>query len=397
MMLINTENVNFLIRGALLLLVVLICYYLIHIGNRYVNTHHKIVFDRKKVLAVALTLAIIVLIVYLFSKYAILGRMIMVLIISGVVAYILNPAVDFFERKKIKRIWAILLVYLIILGVLFLIGLSVAPKIIEEVKNFFLYLPKNVTSFLNSVWIWSEKFLKTNPGLQDYVSKVNEALKEAVYKLQANLVSIGGNLTDYAKNALSHLLNVILIPVVAFYYLKDKEKIKASLIKKIPEGQRESWLQLGCQIDASMGQFIQGRLLMAVFVGVATAIVLWILGVNYAVVIGAITCIADIIPYIGPLLGFLPAVIIAFIQQPMKALWVGIAFVLIQWVENNLVGPKLLGDSTGLHPLTVLLCLIIGGGMFGVLGMIFSVPVVAIVKIFRDRFFPVVKGYFSEK
>ncbi|ERJ82988.1 hypothetical protein HMPREF1987_01214 [Peptostreptococcaceae bacterium oral taxon 113 str. W5053] len=397
MMLINTENVNFLIRGALLLLVVLICYYLIHIGNRYVNTHHKIVFDRKKVLAVALTLAIIVLIVYLFSKYAILGRMIMVLIISGVVAYILNPAVDFFERKKIKRIWAILLVYLIILGVLFLIGLSVAPKIIEEVKNFFLYLPKNVTSFLNSVWIWSEKFLKTNPGLQDYVSKVNEALKEAVYKLQANLVSIGGNLTDYAKNALSHLLNVILIPVVAFYYLKDKEKIKASLIKKIPEGQRESWLQLGCQIDASMGQFIQGRLLMAVFVGVATAIVLWILGVNYAVVIGAITCIADIIPYIGPLLGFLPAVIIAFIQQPMKALWVGIAFVLIQWVENNLVGPKLLGDSTGLHPLTVLLCLIIGGGMFGVLGMIFSVPVVAIVKIFWDRFFPVVKGYFSEK
>lgn len=396
-MLINTENVNFLIRGALLLLVVLICYYLIHIGNRYVNTHHKIVFDRKKVLAVALTLAIIVLIVYLFSKYAILGRMIMVLIISGVVAYILNPAVDFFERKKIKRIWAILLVYLIILGVLFLIGLSVAPKIIEEVKNFFLYLPKNVTSFLNSVWIWSEKFLKTNPGLQDYVSKVNEALKEAVYKLQANLVSIGGNLTDYAKNALSHLLNVILIPVVAFYYLKDKEKIKASLIKKIPEGQRESWLQLGCQIDASMRQFIQGRLLMAVFVGVATAIVLWILGVNYAVVIGAITCIADIIPYIGPLLGFLPAVIIAFIQQPMKALWVGIAFVLIQWVENNLVGPKLLGDSTGLHPLTVLLCLIIGGGMFGVLGMIFSVPVVAIVKIFWDRFFPVVKGYFSEK
>lgn len=396
-MLINTENVNFLIRGALLLLVVLICYYLIHIGNRYVNTHHKIVFDRKKVLAVALTLAIIVLIVYLFSKYAILGRMIMVLIISGVVAYILNPAVDFFERKKIKRIWAILLVYLIILGVLFLIGLSVAPKIIEEVKNFFLYLPKNVTSFLNSVWIWSEKFLKTNPGLQDYVSKVNEALKEAVYKLQANLVSIGGNLTDYAKNALSHLLNVILIPVVAFYYLKDKEKIKASLIKKIPEGQRESWLQLGCQIDASMGQFIQGRLLMAVFVGVATAIVLWILGVNYAVVIGAITCIADIIPYIGPLLGFLPAVIIAFIQQPMKALWVGIAFVLIQWVENNLVGPKLLGDSTGLHPLIVLLCLIIGGGMFGVLGMIFSVPVVAIVKIFWDRFFPVVKGYFSEK
>ena len=136
---------------------------------------------------------------------------------------------------------------------------------------------------------------------------------------------------------------------------------------------------------------------MAVFVGVATAIVLWILGVNYAVVIGAITCIADIIPYIGPLLGFLPAIIVAFIQQPMKALWVGIAFVLIQWVENNLVGPKLLGDSTGLHPLTVLLCLIIGGGMFGVLGMIFSVPIVAILKIFWDRFFPMVKGYFSEK
>ena len=94
-----------------------------------------------------------------------------------------------------------------------------------------------------------------------------------------------------------------------------------------------------------------------------------------------ITGIADIIPYFGPFLGFLPAVFFALLNSPIKAFWVAVLFIGIQWIENNVLAPKIIGESTGIHPITILLALIIGGGMFGVMGMIFSIPLVAVAKI----------------
>ena len=113
---------------------------------------------------------------------------------------------------------------------------------------------------------------------------------------------------------------------------------------------------------------------------------LLIVGVDFAVIIGLITCVADIIPYIGPFLGFAPAVLFALIESPIKAVWVGIIFLAIQWAENNIIAPKLLGDKVGLNPLVILLSIIIGGGMFGVLGMILGVPVVSIMMILIEFF-----------
>ena len=107
---------------------------------------------------------------------------------------------------------------------------------------------------------------------------------------------------------------------------------------------------------------------------------------DFAIIIGLITGIADIIPYIGPFLGFLPAVFFAFLHSPSRALWVAIFFLGIQWVENNVLAPKIIGESTGIHPITVLLALVLGGGIFGIWGMILSIPLIAIVKILYNHF-----------
>jgi predicted PurR-regulated permease PerM len=110
------------------------------------------------------------------------------------------------------------------------------------------------------------------------------------------------------------------------------------------------------------------------------------MGIEFAIVIGFITGLADIIPYIGPFLGFVPAVIFAFIAGPIKAVWVAVFFILIQWGENNILGPKILGKSTGMHPLTVLLSIIVGGTIFGVMGMLLSVPFVSVIIILYKYF-----------
>ena len=149
----------------------------------------------------------------------------------------------------------------------------------------------------------------------------------------------------------------------------------------IPSKNRKEIIGLLNEIDTSLNLFVRGRLMLALYVGVATTILLLVLKVEFAVVIGFITGIADIVPYIGPFLGFLPAVFFAFLSSPSKAIWVSIIFLLIQWVENNVLAPKVIGDSTGIHPMTILLALVLGGGMFGVVGMIFSVPFIAVSKI----------------
>ena len=125
---------------------------------------------------------------------------------------------------------------------------------------------------------------------------------------------------------------------------------------------------------------------MAIFVGFATMVYLLVLRVDFAIVIGLITCVADIIPYIGPFLGFLPAVLFAFMDAPIKALWVAILFLLLQWAENNIIAPKLLSDKTGLNPMLILISIIIGGGVFGVFGMILSVPFASILVILIEFF-----------
>jgi hypothetical protein len=166
-----------------------------------------------------------------------------------------------------------------------------------------------------------------------------------------------------------------------------------AISKSVPDKYENFFVKVWKEIDQSLSMFVRGRIIMAIFVGVATMIYLMAFRIEFSFVIGVITCVADIIPYIGPFLGFIPAVLIALFKGPLTAFWVAALFCFVQWLENNIIGPKILGDSTGMHPLIVLILLIIGGGMFGVLGMIFSVPVAAVIKIIYDNTKPYVKKY----
>ena len=184
----------------------------------------------------------------------------------------------------------------------------------------------------------------------------------------------------------SKLISLILTPILTLYFLADKEYFIKKIKKLIPSKHKEKSLELFKRIDISLSKFVRGKIILAIFVGVAITISLLILGVDFAVFIGIITALADVVPYIGPFLGFVPAVFFAFLSSPTKAIWVSILFVLIQWIENNILAPKIIGDTTGIHPVLILLSIIVGGGVFGVLGMILAVPAVSISIILFDFF-----------
>jgi predicted PurR-regulated permease PerM len=368
------------------LLLALVIYYLINIGNRFVPSKKVIRYNTRLILWVIITLFGIYFVALIFRRYTLVADTFYTIIISMILAYFLNPLVNFFERKGFRRIFATMAVYLLILAVIFILSVSVLPRTGQEIKR----LVTNFPDYVNTVSLWITNIYS---GYSDNLIEMPELLKSIEDVISQNLERIQSGIANGIERFVlgmiglfTRIISWILTPILTFYFLVDKEHFIDKFRRVIPKKHKEEILELLREIDTAMSQFIRGRLLMAVMVGIATTIFLFLMGIEFAIVIGFITGLADIVPYIGPFLGFLPAVIFAFISSPIKAVWVGVFFILIQWMENNILGPKVLGKTTGMHPLTILLAIIVGGTIFGVMGMILSVPAVSVSIILFNYF-----------
>ncbi|MDK7722303.1 AI-2E family transporter [Peptoniphilus lacrimalis] len=399
-----------------ILLLSLMIYYLINIGNRFIEGDKRIKIDLKLIIKIFIAIVILYLVTIIFEKYTILGYTLWSLIIGIIFAYVIDPIVNFLERKGIKRPFGVIIVYITTLIVFAILLVTVIPKTITEITNLLASLPPMIDSMSRGLTKFFYKlaedyninlppsFLNMLSGTTDGVSKSAKLVTNSQDPLTNMFNSFSNAITNILdnvqKSALDSLrsvvvklyglvtstLKIVLVLIFSFYFSIGKEKYLKSFKKSIPNKYRDDVNYLAVRINTSLQQFIRGRLLLALFVGFLTMIYLLILRVDFAIVIGMITCIADIIPYIGPFLGFVPAVLFAFMDAPLKALWVSILFIIIQWAENNILAPKLIGDSTGLNPLAVLISIIIGGGIFGIWGMVVSVPLVSIILILLDFF-----------
>lgn len=378
---------NVLIKFLMLLisiLVTIIIYYLIQIGNKHVDEGREIPFNRRIVLPLMISILFIYLLYIFIRKYDVLSDIIFTILISLIFSYLLNPLVNYFEKHNIKRSWGVFIIYGIIVGIILIFSFLVIPKTVKELKRLLSVLPiyfEHISYILNELYI---KYYINIDNIPSIFNGIEEILIDSINNIQNVIMTSISKFVEGIVSTFSKIISLILIPILTFYFIKDNEYFKNKFYLTIPKKHRKKIEDLFCQIDVVLSQFVRGRLLLAIYVGVATTILLLVLKVDFAIIIGIITGIADIIPYFGPFLGFLPAVFFALLDSPIKALWVGILFIGIQWIENNVLAPKIIGESTGIHPITILLALIIGGGMFGVMGMIFSIPIIAVSKILFD-------------
>lgn len=389
-----------LINVILILTVAMIAlgiYYLINIGNTKVSLRNRLKLEQSYIKRVVVVVIFILMVLFLFTKHEILLNTIITMIISIVIAYLINPLVKKLENKGIKRAYAILLVYFAVILVFALIFVLIIPKLSVQLKRLIYSLPSFFELLINSVSKFVNENFQGNDTVTKLVGSARKALTDSMLSIQGKLLDTVMNFGKQVTSIAGVVVRLVLIPIFAFYFLMDKEKYTNGIKKIIPEKNREKTLELFHDIDIVNSQFIRGRIIMAVAVGVLTAIFLFTMRIEYALIVGIITCIADIIPYIGPMLGFIPAVLIAFFDSPIKAVIVAVVFVLIQWLENNIMAPKILGNTIGLNPMVILLCLIIGAGMFGVAGMIFAVPLFATFKVIVKHYKDDIKDFFINK
>lgn len=376
-------QISILNRGLFFLMfffMFLFIYYFVHICNRFVDEDKQIRISRKRAFQILFVILVIYVIYSLIQKYEIISNILFTVIISLIFSYLLNPIINYLERHNISRGLGIILLYIVVFGIIIAISISFIPRLGNELKEVLMVLPSyfsTITDFFKDLY---DKYYNLE-NIAPIIENVEGLIFDNINRLQEVLLTSMTKLLTGVGSLLNRMISLVLIPILTFYFLKDKDKLINQVFLIIPKNKRSEIKELLTQIDKSLSQFVRGRLILAIYVGVATTVVLLILDINFAIVIGLLTGIADIIPYFGPFLGFVPAVLFAFLDSATKGIWVAVIFILIQWVENNVLGPKIIGDTTGLHPITVLLSLIIAGNIYGVLGMVFVIPVVSILKI----------------
>lgn len=377
----NFKNISLNLQMLIGLFILISIYYIINIGNKYVEENKKIKVDSRKLFKLFVFFLLIFLFYSLIRKYKFLSEIINILVLSLILAYLLNPIVDFLKKKNIPGLWSVILVYIIIFLVIFIFSFVLFPKIIRELKNIGSILPDYLNKIYEYVDRVQNKYYSNFKNLPPQFDGIRDIFEENINSLESIVIKWIEKFADVTTNMFSKIFTLILVPIISFYFLKDKEFFKKKIYLTIPKTHRSEVVKLFKEIDKSISQFVRGRIIVGAFVGITTTIALFILNIDFAFSIGMLAGIADIIPYFGPVIGIIPAVFFALLKRPLKALWVIIIFTIIQQTENNIITPKVVGESVGIHPVTVILSLILGGGFFGILGMILAIPVVAVVKI----------------
>lgn len=335
-----------------------------------------------------LVILLILLILLLFTKVSYLFEPVwqflaivgLPIILAGILYYLMNPTVDYLERKGIKRIYSIFGLFILVVGLIVWGVVVIIPKIQEQSMSFADNLPGYLTIIEN----------KVNEILSDPIfSQVQEQIEASNEKLISSLTDIVQNLSRSTIQNLGSffgavatiVLAVITMPFILFYLLKDGRKLAPYFVKFLPTKMRQPSLVVLKEMNDQVSSYIRGQLTVAFAVAVMFMIGFSIIGLDYAITLGIAAGFLNLIPYLGSFMAMIPAVFLGIVGGPVLLIQVLIVFVIEQTIEGRLISPLVLGNELSIHPVTILLVLLTSGKLFGLVGVILGIPVYAAAKV----------------
>jgi len=299
-------------------------------------------------------------------------------LIAGFLYYVLNPVVSLLtERFHFKRILAIALVFILLIVALVLIVVSVIPNLVNQIAQ----LATNIPSFVSDVESWlynisQIEWLKKVDVMEE-LDKFNLSYGSILQNFLSGLSSSLGSIISTIANA---AMIVITAPFILFYMLKDGHKFVPNVEKVLSQKRSSQVSDLMGQLNKTLSNYISGQAIECLFVGTFTFLGYWLIGVDYAFLFGVIAGLANLIPYLGPYIGLLPAVLVTIFNDPFKALLCCIVVLVVQQLDGNIIYPNVIGKSLAIHPLTIIIVLLVAGNLAGLLGIFLGVPFYAICR-----------------
>jgi len=326
-----------------------------------------------------------VLALWVIAKAA--GKVLVIFIVAALIALILNPAVAFIQRRRVPRGLAVLAVYIAFFLMLTGIGLLLANPISNQVEAFSHSLPHLIKQ-ANKTLAELQSTLDRD-GLHVHFIKQGETaletLKDELAKASSTIVSHAGGVLSEAVSA---GFDVVLTFVLSVYMLVYGQRIGALIRRYMPDGDGTPADDYPTLVQNAVARYVGGQLLFSLVMGATTGLALYITGVvgifpdgrHYAVVFAVIYGIAELIPYVGPIIGALPAVLVALFTNPVSALWVTLVFVGLQQLEGHLVAPQIFGHTLRINPLLVIFALLLGLQVHGIIGALIALPILAVLR-----------------
>ncbi|WP_243123308.1 AI-2E family transporter [Thermaerobacter sp. FW80] len=297
-------------------------------------------------------------------------------VLALVLTYLLAPAVDFLEAYGLRRTSAILLLYLLITLATAVAVVYLIPGFLDELNRLGRQLPDYARQLRALV-----EGVRQDAARATLPATVRQALLAQIDRGEAWVTARLEGWTEGLVQGLLGAAPLLLAPVLAFYLLADLPRLRGWAQERLGRGRRRRWLELLRAVDHVIGGFIRGQLLVAGFVGLMVAVAAALFGLRFAAVLGVLAALADLIPYFGPIVGALPVLAMAALESPATVIRVAVALVVIQWVENSLLAPRILGRRVGVHPVVVIAALLVAGHHFGLPGLLFAVPVAGLVHV----------------
>ncbi|MGM7724699.1 AI-2E family transporter [uncultured Metabacillus sp.] len=329
---------------------------------------------------------------FIFTPLEVLFKTVLLpIMMATVLYYLLNPVVNYLEKLKVKRVFSILLLYLLIIGLISILIVSVIPFLREQIMS----LVQSFPEYTRDV----EELIKTVVGSQF----VNEAQKT----LNINVPDFANNISNQVSKLLNNtwsgigvfvgavkdfLLALIIMPFILFYLLKDGKRLPSYILSLLPVPLRSQTFDVMKEINTSISLYIRGQIIVSFCIGLLLFVGFLIIGLDYASLLALIAAFTSIVPYLGPAIAITPALIIAIVTSPIMLLKLIIVWTIVQLVEGKFISPQIMGRNLHIHPITIIFVILTAGNLFGILGIILAVPGYAVLKVIITHLFEWLKA-----
>ena len=358
---------------------------------------NEVIFISKKILKIIYFLAIVLGIyvgIKIFQELNLKQIVFIVLdtisplFIGIFIAWLFDPIVKFLSRKRIRRGFGTVFVYLIFVSIVFLIIGTIIPVLSEQINE----LIKSLPSIFDTVKGWLTNIFDSlgdidGVDIDDISDKTFGMIEQFGYDITANLPEM---LMNFGKSLFSGIGTLCVGLIIGFYLLLNFDNANDLIISLFPKTMQKDTRELFNEVNTTFRKFIEGALLDSSLIFVVTSIAFLIIGLRAPLLFGLFCGITNVIPYVGPYIGGIPAVIVGFSEGPIIGLLTLISIGLIQFLEGNLLQPLIMSKSTKLHPVTIILGLLVFGHFFGIIGMAISTPVIgalkAIFQFFNEKY-----------
>jgi predicted PurR-regulated permease PerM len=304
-------------------------------------------------------------------------HLLMTLVIAAVIAYILSSAISALERLRIKR--SVAVIQLFVVGAVFVVSadLIFIPDLKQEIMNAYARLPEFSRQIEGALLSSTQNSVQTSPAIESGVRKLVERAFGPSGFLERTL-----NVSEILMQATPFIMGLILVPFFVFFLLKDWPRMLKRVMEWIPPSYVETTVSVIAEVNILVGKYLRGLAADCFFVGVLASLGLWLIGINYPITLGILSGLANIVPYLGPIVGCSVSSLVALMQHNSfdPVLNVILLYLAIKLMDDLVLQPLMIGKSVHLHPMLLVITLIVGEKLFGISGMILGVPVVTVVQ-----------------